>query len=274
MSRKKKKENPGKEMALSGHLKELRNRLVVCGICLIAAFLVCLNFAPDIVELLTDLGKGYGYRYVYIAPQELMMQHFSLALLAALCVTFPLIAYQIWAFIRPGLEKRENALVLLAAFFGLLCFITGVLFAYYIMLPFMLQFLISVGAGSDITAAITVENYISFLLTMFVIFGLVFELPVLAVLLTQLGVVKVSWMKKGTRVMIVIIFFLSAVITPPDVISQIMVAVPMIGLYELSILVSSLLLKLRRKKKAEAGEDEEEADEETEEDEEDREEKE
>ncbi len=246
---KKDKKNPEKEMALSGHLKELRNRILVCVVCLVATFAVCLYFAPKLVEFLTDLGKAYGYQYVYIAPQELLMQHFSISLLAAVCVTFPVILYEIWAFIRPGLKKRENLFFVLAVLFGLVCFCAGVYFAYRIMLPFMLQFLIGVSAGTGISAAITVENYIGFLLTMFIIFGVVFELPVLSVMLTQLGIVKVAWMKKGRRVMIVVMFFVGAVITPPDVVSQVMVAIPMIGLYELSIQISSLLLRFRKPKK-------------------------
>lgn len=256
---KQKGKNAEKEMALSGHLKELRNRIMVCVLCLVVTFVVCLTYAPQIVEFLTDMGKEYGYSYVYIAPQELLMQHFSISLLAAVCVTFPVIVYQVWAFIRPGLKKKENLLFILAVSFGLLCFLAGVYFAYKVMLPFMLQFLIGVSVGTDISAAITVGNYIAFLLTMFVVFGLVFELPVVAVMLTQLGILKVEWMKKGTRVMIVVIFFLAAVITPPDVVSQVMVAVPMIGLYEVSILISAILMKFKKKKTASEGaEDEEE----------------
>lgn len=255
---KKQGKNAEKEMALSGHLKELRNRILICVVCLVVTFVVCLTYAPQIVEFLTDMGKDYGYHYVYIAPQELLMQHFSIALLAAVCVTLPVTIYQVWAFIRPGLKKRENVLFILAVLFGLLCFLAGVYFAYKIMLPFMLQFLIGVSVGTDISAAITVGNYISFLLTMFVIFGLVFELPVVSVMLTQLGILKVEWMRKGTRVMIVVIFFLAAVITPPDIVSQIMVAIPMIGLYELSILISAVLMKFKRKKKKDEDDEEKE----------------
>ena len=257
MAKRKKKSENKDQMALSGHLTELRNRVAVCIVCLVAAFLVCLNYAPDLVEFLTDMGKAYGYQYIYVAPQELLMQHFSISLLASVCITFPVLLYQIWAFVRPGLKKKENLVFVLAVTFGLLCFLVGVYFAYRIMLPFMLEFLIGVSAGTEIAASITVANYITFLLTMFMIFGIVFELPVLSVMLTQLGLVKVEWMKKGRRFVIVIIFFVAAVITPPDIVSQIMVAVPMIGLYELSVILCTILSKLKRKKKKEAEEEEE-----------------
>jgi sec-independent protein translocase protein TatC len=252
------KTDPEKNMALSGHLRELRNRLVICIVCLIVFFLVGLHYAPNFVNLLTGIGKVYGYEYVYISPQELLMQYFSVALLLSVCITFPVILYHVWAFIQPGLKKNENMLFLLALIFGLICFLLGILFAYKIMMPFMLRFLIDVSKGSDITASISVQNYITFLLTIFMIFGVIFELPVVSVLLTQMGLLKISWMRKGTRVVIVIIFLVSAFITPPDIVSQTMVAIPMIGLYELSILISAILLKLRRNKKENDDEESEE----------------
>ena len=245
-----------KNMTLSGHLRELRNRLVVCLVCLIISFLVGLHFAPQLVDFLTDIGKTYGYTYVYIAPQELLMEYFFVALIAGVCVTLPLILYNIWAFVQPGLKKNENMLFLSAMFFGLICFIIGIIFAYRIMLPFMLYFLIDISKGSGITPSISVQNYLTFLLTIFMIFGIVFELPVVSVLLTQMGLLKIKWMKQGRRFIIVVIFFVAAVITPPDIVSQIMVAIPMIGLYELSIIISSLLLRLRRKKKDNRAEEE------------------
>jgi len=244
---KRRKGHKEQSMTLAGHLRELRNRLVVCLICLVASSLVGLHFAPELVEVLADIGKSYGYSYVYIAPQELLMQYFSIALLAGVCMTFPVILYHIWAFVQPGLQKNENILFLSAIFFGLLCFIGGIIFAYKIMLPFMLHFLIGISAGSGITASISVQNYITFLLTIFMIFGIVFELPVISVLLTQMGLLKVEWMKKGRRVIIVVIFLVAALITPPDIVSQIMVAIPMAGLYEISIILCSVLMKFRKK---------------------------
>ncbi|MCI9147351.1 MAG: twin-arginine translocase subunit TatC [Hungatella sp.] len=256
MKKKKTKARKQKEqsMTLADHLRELRNRLVICIVCLVMSSLAGLHFAPWLVELLTDIGKNYGYTYVYIAPQELLMQYFSIALLAGVCITFPMILYHIWAFVQPGLQKHENALFLSAIFFGLLCFGAGIIFAYKIMLPFMLRFLIGISAGSGITASISVQNYITFLLTIFMIFGIVFELPVISVLLTQMRLLKVEWMKKGRRVIIIVIFVVAALITPPDIVSQIMVAIPMIGLYEISIIICTILMKFRKKEESEGDE--------------------
>ena len=225
-------------MTLSGHLRELRRRILVCVVLLLAVFGVCLAFAPRIVTLLTDMGTRYAYVYVYIAPQELLLVYLNVALVAALMLCFPVLAYEAYAFCSPGLKAKERRYTLGALFAGTLCFLLGAAFAYFISLPFMLRFLIQFTAEVDVSASISIDQYVSFLLTVFIIFGLVFELPVVSVLLTALGVIQPAWLVKGRRVMIVVIFFLAAVITPPDVVSQIMLALPLMALYELSILLS------------------------------------
>ena len=245
-----------KRMQVTGHLKELRSRLVVCLLALFIAIIVGIGLAPKLAEYLLDMGKAYGYQYVYLAPQEMLMQYMSVALVFGLVVTMPLILYQVWAFAKPGLTKRENRVFLCALIFGSLCFCVGVYFAYRIMLPTMLLFLSTLETSAQVTAAISVQNYISFLLTIFIIFGGVFELPVLSVVLDAIGILKVAWMKKAQRYVIVVCFVLGAFITPPDVVSQVMVAIPMMGLYELSIVLCSIVEKLRRKKAEEDGEEE------------------
>ena len=114
------------EMPLSDHLRELRNRLLVCAALLFAATLVGLYFAPRIVELLLNVGRGYHYHFVYIAPQELLMQYVTTALICGLCATVPVLLYEAWAFIQPGLRRREKALCLFSMIFGLICFCGGV----------------------------------------------------------------------------------------------------------------------------------------------------
>lgn len=240
------------QMTVTGHLKEMRNRVAVCVIVLLASFMIGLYFSEEIVNALLEIGTRYNYVFVYISPQELLLEYFAVALIAALCVTLPLILYQVYAFMAPGLRKHEKMFFRIAMIFGLLCFIIGVLFAYKIMLPFMLYFLIHVSAGTLVSASISVQNYINFLMTVFICFGIIFELPVVSVLLTQMGILKSAWMRKGRRVMIVVIFIIAAFITPPDVVSQIMVAIPILGLYEISIGLSSLVEKTKRKKQGDA----------------------
>ena len=238
--------NPNGSMSLSGHLKELRNRVFICLLVLLGGFAGCLALAPRLVTMLTDMGTAYHYVYVYIAPQELLMVYISLALTGGLVVAFPFIGYHVYAFCGPGLKKREKMFTLGTLFFGTVCFCVGVLFAYYLSVPFMLRFLIQFSADVSVTASISIQQYVTFLLTVFVIFGVVFELPVISVLLTVLGILRAEWMAKGRKGMLVIIFIIAAIITPPDVVSQVMVAVPMIGLYELSIFLSRLFGRKRK----------------------------
>ncbi len=239
MARKSKarRDNPDGSMSLSGHLRELRNRVLFCLLALLAGFAACLGFAPKLVTLLTDMGVDYGYSYVYIAPQELLMVYLSLALFGGLAAAFPFLGYHAYAFCGPGLTKRERGFMLGSLLLGTACFLAGVLFAYFVSVPFMLRFLIRFSDEVRVTAAISIQEYVSFLTTVFLIFGAVFELPVISVLLARLGVLKAEWMVKARKVVIVLIFFVAAVITPPDVVSQIMVAIPVIALYELSILL-------------------------------------
>ena len=224
--------NPEGSMSLSGHLRELRNRILICVILLLAVFTLCLSFAPRIVTMLTDMGKHFDYVYVYIAPQELFLVYMNVALVGAVVVCFPMLAYQIYAFCSPGLSAKERTYISGALIAGAVCFLLGVAFAYFISLPFMLRFLIQFTGEVDVSASISIQSYVSFLLTVFVIFGLVFELPVVSVLLTGLGIVRAEW--------------LAAIITPPDIVSQIMVAVPMLGLYELSIVLSRAVGKTKK----------------------------
>ncbi len=233
-------------MSLSGHLRELRNRILVCLVLLVIVFGVCLGLAPRLVTMLTDMGTRYGYVFVYLAPQELLLVYLNVALTTAVVLCAPVLAWEIYAFCSPGLTKKENNCVLGALAAGGVFFLLGAAFAVFISLPFMLRFLIQFTRQVDVSASISIQEYVSFLLTVFIIFGLVFELPVVSVLLTALGLVKASWLAKGRKVMIVLIFLVAAIITPPDVVSQIMVALPMLALYELSILLSRIVGKAKK----------------------------
>ena len=260
MKKSKQKENTSNadgSMTLSGHLKELRNRILVCVVLLLAAFSACLGIAPRFITFLTGLGNAYGYVFVYIAPQELLLVYLNAALVGALVICFPVLAYEVYAFCSPGLMRKERFFLLSAMIAGALCFAVGVSFARYISLPFVLRFLIQFTGQVDVSASISIQQYISFLMTVFVVFGLVFELPIVSVLLTGLGLIRVEWLVKARKVMIVVIFALAAIITPPDVVSQIMVAVPMIGLYELSILLCRLVSRRRKNQGDEPGDSEE-----------------
>ena len=246
----KKETSPDGSMSISGHLKELRNRVLICVIVLVVGFCACLGIAPTLVTIFTDMGKPFDYEFVYLAPQELLMQYFSIAFVGSLIISFPVLAYHIYSFCSPGMTKKERSYIKIGLFSGTIFFVLGIAFARLVSVPFMLRFLISFTGEVSVSASISIQQYISFLLTVFLIFGIVFEMPVVTVVLTALGILRAEWLAKGRKIMIVAIFFLAAVITPPDVISQILIAVPMLLLYEISILLCKLVGK--RKKQAAA----------------------
>lgn len=257
-NKKKQEASPDGSMSISGHLKELQKRVLICVIVLVIGFCLCLAVAPQLVTLFTDLGKDYDYVFVYIAPQELLMEYFSIALVGSLIITFPVLAYHVYSFCSPGLTRKEAAYIRTGLISGTVFFVLGILFARFISVPFMLRFLIQFTGEVDVAASISIQSYITFLLTVFLIFGIVFEMPVICVVLTILGVLKAEWLMKARKVMIVVIFLLAAIITPPDVISQILIACPMLLLYEISILLCKLIGKRKKKAAEEADEDEEE----------------
>ena len=233
-------------MRLTDHLRELRNRLLVCLGALVVCLVLGIGYAGDAVRFLLAIGERYGYQFVYLSPQELLLEYFSVDLVGSLCVALPVLAYEAWAFLRPGLRRNERLAFLGTLLSGFLFACLGVAFAYRILIPFTLAFLASVGDGSGVRSAVSVQNYVSFLLTLFLVFAAVFELPVVAVLLTQLNIVKIQWMRRFRKAVVVLIFFVAALITPPDVVSQVLVAVPLLLLYELSILLCVLVARIRK----------------------------
>ncbi len=232
-------------MTLTGHLKELRNRLIICAVVFVVGVVVSLAYADRLIDLLTAMGRDY-YEFVSIAPQEKLMQYFRVSLLAAFVITVPVALYQIYAFAKPGLKKSETFFLKLVILLGLALFVVGVMFAYKLMMPFMLRFLSTGIEGADyIQTTTSIESYVSLCLTMFIIFGCVFEMPLVTIILAKMGIANPQLMKKGRGVAIVVIFFIAAVVTPPDIVSQCMVAFPMVLLYFVSIFLSGIFYKPR-----------------------------
>ena len=245
MKRKKKAEvmEDARSMTLTGHLQELRNRLIICAVVFVVGVVVSLAYADRLIDLLTAMGRDY-YQFVSIAPQEKLMQYFRVSLLAAFVITVPVALYQIYAFAKPGLKKSETFFLKLVILLGLALFCVGVLFAYKLMMPFMLRFLSTGIEGADyIQTTTSIESYVNLCLTMFVIFGCVFEMPLVTIILSKMGIIYPDLLKKARGVAIVCIFFIAAVVTPPDIVSQCMVALPMVLLYFISIFLSGVFYK-------------------------------
>ena len=238
-------------MTLTGHLKELRNRLIICAVVFVVGVVVSLAYADRLIDLLTAMGRDY-YEFVSIAPQEKLMQYFRVSLLAAFVITVPVALYQIYAFAKPGLKKSETFFLKLVILMGLALFCVGVLFAYKLMMPFMLRFLSTGIEGADyIQTTTSIESYVNLCLTMFMIFGCVFEMPLVTIILSKMGIIYPDLLKKARGVAIVCIFFIAAVVTPPDIVSQCMVALPMVLLYFISIFLSGVFYKPKSDDEAE-----------------------
>ena len=247
-------------MTLTGHLKELRNRLIICAVVFVVSVVITLMYADRLIDILTAMGQGY-YTFVSIAPQEMLMQYFRVSLLAAFVITVPVALYQIYAFAKPGLKKSETFFLKLVILLGLVLFCVGVLFAYKLMMPFMLRFLSTGIEGADyIQTTTSIESYVNLCLTMFMIFGCVFEMPLVTIILSKMGIANPEILKKGRGVAIVLIFFIAAVVTPPDIVSQCMVAIPMVLLYFVSTFLSGIFYKPRSESEDEEDEEEEDED--------------
>lgn len=254
-------------MSLVGHLKEMRDRLALSVVVLLAAFAVCFALIRGLADRMLEMGVRYGFQYVYLAPSELLTTYFKLALILGAVIASPFLLFELWGFVAPALRNREKKAVLPALFGGFGFFLIGALFAYVIALPFMIQFLVDFSQSAWVHASISVASYIDFVVGMILVFGLVFEMPLLAYVLTRLGVLSPKLLRRVRRYFVPVAFLLAAVITPPDVASQFMVAVPMLGLYELSILISMAAYRQRKADEDMEEDWEDEDDEEEEEDE-------
>jgi sec-independent protein translocase protein TatC len=240
-------ENGELVMGLSDHLREFRNRLAVVLVIFIVALLASFSYSNEIFEGLKTLAGGL-YQFQILSPSEQFTQYIKLSLLVGLCVDSPFILYELFAFASPGLKPNEKKFLLFLLIAGFGFFILGAVFAFKIMLPFMLQFFANFNQSADIIMNVSIEKFITLCTSTMLTLGIVFEMPVLTLLLTQLGLLKPEWLTKSRRVMIVVIFFVAAVITPPDVVSQVMVAIPMLILYEISVFFSGFAYKQRLKR--------------------------
>lgn len=243
----------GKPMGLLEHLNELRWRLLKAGIAVCIGFGVCWAFVDDlfkvIIEPLLAVLPADSHAQYTTLP-EAFFTRMRIAFVGGLLVASPLIFYQVWAFISPGLYKEEKRYIIPLAIFSALFFAGGALFCYYIVFPYAFTFFISYSTP-EIVITPKVSDYISFTLKLLFAFGLIFEMPIFTFFLARMGVLTARMMRKGQKYAIVGIFILAAILTPPDVVSQLLMACPMLALYELSIGIAAIFGPRRKKEQAE-----------------------
>ena len=228
------------KMSLLGHLRELKKRLLRSFMAIGVGFLACYSVSEELFNLLVQpLLKVLpaGSKLIYTGLPEAFFTYMKVAFVAGCFVASPIVFYQIWAFIGPGLYDEEKRHVLPVAFFSAFFFILGGAFAYFIAFPFAFEFFMSYSTGI-IEAQPKVDEYLSFTLQLLFAFGLVFEMPLFTFFLSKMGLVTATGMRKVRRYAVLANFVAAAILTPPDVMSQMLMAAPLLLLYEFSILVA------------------------------------
>jgi len=271
ISNKKKNEPPPeKEMSFWEHLEELRGHLI-------RSFLVIF-----ILAIVAFIGKKFIFDYVILAPKDAefitnrllcqlgdflsiealcigrlnlsiqninmsgqFMTHMYVSLVTGLIVAAPFVIWELWRFIMPALHTREKKYSRGAVIVSSLLFILGVMFAYFLIVPLTINFLGTYQVSQDVPNQIQLNSYISTVISVTLAVGIVFELPIFIFFLTKVGLVTPAFLKKNRKIMLIIVLVLSAIITPPDIFSQILVCLPLLGLYELSISIANRVYKKR-----------------------------
>jgi len=225
-----------KKLSFWEHLEELRRRIIKSIIVFILCSVIFYFFLPKIFPLLIKPMK----KLVLLSPLEGFLTYFTLSLWGGIFLSLPFVIYQTWGFISPSLHKKEKRYIIIFGIVSFFLFIFGCFFGYKIILPLGLKFLLRF-SNPYLIPMISASKYVGFLLTFTLTFGVVFQFPVVVLLLTKLGVFSYQILKKRRKEAIVGIFIFAAIFTPPDVFTQISMALPLIFLYELSILLAKTI---------------------------------
>ena len=251
-------------MTLMGHLNELRRRLFRIVIIVILGFVAFYGVSEYLYDYLSAPLQAQlpaGSKLIYTSPAGAFFTYMKVALVASLFGTSPITFYQVWAFIAPGLYKEEKRAVLPLAFFSSIFFIAGAAFCFFMVFPIAFKFFMGF-ATDTIVPMISVEEYLGFALKLLIAFGVVFEMPLFAYFLSRFGILNPDFMRRQRRYAILFIFIIAAILTPPDVFSQCLMAMPMLVLYEVSIYVSAMAYKKKEEKTEDSEEETEEGKEE------------
>ena len=228
---------------LQEHFLELRKRFLLSFLSLIPSFIICWIFSSDILDILRHPLKPFlkntNGGLIFTGPMDQFIAHLQVSAFFAVLLSSPYWLGQFWCFISPGLYKKEKKVFILFWGFGILLFLTGVCFAYFVVFPIVFSTLIPFGNGVD-QAFITIKEYLSFIIRFTLVFALVFEMPIVLLALCRLGLLSPESLKKSRRIAWVILSILAAFITPPDILSMLLLLFPLIGLYELSLWITQL----------------------------------
>jgi sec-independent protein translocase protein TatC len=229
---------------LYSHLAVLRRCLLVSAIAVIAAFAaIFFGFSRQLMELLETPMRERGIELVYLSLYEPILIRMKASFIAAVVLASPVVIAQLWSFLRPALYPHEGRLAVILFFISLILFLTGTFFAYFLVLKLAINFFLVSGEGIA-SPFISIEKYVNFLFGFMLPFGLVFELPVAMGMLSGAGIAGPKLFSRIRRFVILAIFIAAAILTPPDVVSQVLLALPLIVLFEAGIIVARIAEKI------------------------------
>ena len=229
-----------KDMGFLDHLEELRGRIIKSLFSIIVFSILAYVFSERLLEFIT----GPIPEVYFMAPTEAFSTRIKISLIAGIIISVPVIFYHVWRFIAPGLFQKEIKMLVPFVLASTIFFLIGAVFCFFLVLPLSIKFLLGFGT-EKLKPMIQIKDYVSFVSYLILAFGAVFELPVISYFLGKIGMITANTLRKGRRYAITAILVLAAVITPPDVFSQLMLAGPLYFLYEVSIVV----VKITGKKK-------------------------
>ncbi len=237
------------KLPFTAHLEELRKRLITCAMAVGIGFVASYAFKQKLFYILVaPLQKVMksGDTLIYTHLPEAFFTFLKTALISGLMLASPVILYQFWMFMAPGLYDREKRMLLPILFLSTFFFVGGALFGYFVVFPFGFEFFLSF-ATDNIRPMPSMREYLNFASKLLLAFGIVFELPLVITFLARLGIVTVPFLKKNRKYAILIFFAGSAILTPPDVVTQIMMAMPLMLLYEISIIGARIFGRAKEK---------------------------
>ncbi len=248
------------KMPITEHLGDLRKRIIVSVVALFITFLISFNYSEDIFRFImfplkynldfsvknvyihfVPQDKLQNTKLVFLAPAEAFWMNIKVAFVAGLISALPVIFYQLWKFISPGLLHKEKRYVVPFILLATSLFLIGAAFCFFIVLPFAMGFLLTYKVGDFLSPMLSVGNYVDFCLKFILAFGAVFELPIVIIFFTRMGIVTPKTLAKSRKYAILLAFVVAAILTPtPDAFNQTLMAVPMIVLYEVGIILSRI----------------------------------
>ncbi|MGG4488076.1 twin-arginine translocase subunit TatC [Metabacillus idriensis] len=235
------------ELSFVNHLGELRKRLIFVFVFFTILLFGSFFYVREIYEWLV---RDLGHNLAVLGPSEILWVYFMISGIIAIALTIPLAAYQTWLFVKPALtvKERKSALAYIPGLFSL--FIAGLSFGYFVVYPLVLSFLLSLSAGQFETMY-TAEKYFKFMINLTLPFGLLFEIPLIAMFLTSIGVINPMLLTKARKISYFLLTLIAIFITPPDLISDILVIVPLFVLYEISVTLSKFVYRKKHPKQPE-----------------------